>query len=357
MLTFDLPSEQNSIYHAVRIHHIIRETEDTSTFILQPVQRNLDYLPGQFLTFVFRQNGVQYRRSYSISSSQDAGEPLAITVKRVPNGIFSRALLDQAEPGDMLTVVGGATGFFTVEEDLSQLRQIFFLAAGGGITPVYPIIQRLLHRYPEVQPVLIYSNRSHSSTIFREKLHHLEKSGRIKIEWLFSDSRDLRRARLGKTLLEELLSVHLTSPISKVRFYLCGPFDYMRMATIVLQNAGATVTQIRREIFAPLPQPVKEVPPDKSAHQVTIVTKEQHHTFISAYPDSVLSAARKLGIVLPYSCEAGRCGSCVAQCVSGKIWMRYNEVLTDNEIARGRVLVCQSFPVGGDVELTITESL
>ncbi|MBS1978057.1 MAG: 2Fe-2S iron-sulfur cluster binding domain-containing protein [Bacteroidetes bacterium] len=356
MLPFDPPSAHNSIYHAVRIEQVVRESKDASTFILQPVQKAIDYLPGQFLTFVFGQNGVEYRRSYSISSSQEAGEPMAVTIKRVPNGIFSRALLDHAEAGDILTIVGGATGFFTLEQDLSHVEQIFFLAAGSGITPVYPIIQRLLHRYPEVHPVLIYSNRARSSAIFRDKLHQLEKDGRMKIEWLFSDSRDLRRARLGKTLLQELLSVHLRSPIDKVRFYLCGPFDYMRMATIVLQNAGANAAQIHREIFAPLPQVVKEVPPDKSVHQVTILTKDRHHTFTSAYPDSILSAAKKLGIVLPYSCEAGRCGSCVAQCVSGKVWMRYNEVLTDNEIARGRVLVCQSFPVGGDVELTMVES-
>ena len=29
--------------------------------------------------------------------------------------------------------------------------------------------------------------------------------------------------------------------------------------------------------------------------------------------------------------------------------MRYNEVLTDREVENGRVLVCNGFPVGGDV--------
>ena len=35
--------------------------------------------------------------------------------------------------------------------------------------------------------------------------------------------------------------------------------------------------------------------------------------------------------------------------VSGQVWMAYNEVLTDDEVANGRILVCQSYPVGGDV--------
>ena len=69
------------------------------------------------------------------------------------------------------------------------------------------------------------------------------------------------------------------------------------------------------------------------------------------YPKSIIAAAKDKGIELPYSCEAGRCGSCVATCISGKIWMAYNEVLLDDEIARGRVLTCQGYPVGGDAEI------
>lgn len=70
------------------------------------------------------------------------------------------------------------------------------------------------------------------------------------------------------------------------------------------------------------------------------------------YPDTILAAAKARSIELPYSCEAGRCGSCIAACTQGKVWMRYNEVLTDSEVAKGRVLTCQSFPVGGDVDIT-----
>jgi len=54
---------------------------------------------------------------------------------------------------------------------------------------------------------------------------------------------------------------------------------------------------------------------------------------------------------LPYSCEAGRCGSCTATCIDGKVWMSYNEVLMDDEISKGRVLTCTGYPIGGDVVL------
>jgi ring-1,2-phenylacetyl-CoA epoxidase subunit PaaE len=92
-------------------------------------------------------------------------------------------------------------------------------------------------------------------------------------------------------------------------------------------------------------------PPDVNEHRVTIHI-DNHVYFVNVqYPQTILKAAKAKHIILPYSCEAGRCSSCAATCTSGKIWMAYNEVLTDDEVAKGRVLVCQAFPVGGDVEI------
>jgi ring-1,2-phenylacetyl-CoA epoxidase subunit PaaE len=71
------------------------------------------------------------------------------------------------------------------------------------------------------------------------------------------------------------------------------------------------------------------------------------------YPESLLATAKKAGIVLPYSCEAGRCGSCVASCTKGEMWMAYNEVLTDTEVQKGRILTCQSFPINGDAAVVV----
>ena len=87
------------------------------------------------------------------------------------------------------------------------------------------------------------------------------------------------------------------------------------------------------------------------AHQVTISIGGAVHHMRVQYPLSILAVAKKLGIELPYSCEAGRCGSCVASCTKGKVWMKYNEVLTDREMEKGRVLICNGFPIGGDVTI------
>ncbi|HTL10028.1 MAG TPA: 2Fe-2S iron-sulfur cluster-binding protein, partial [Chitinophagaceae bacterium] len=88
-------------------------------------------------------------------------------------------------------------------------------------------------------------------------------------------------------------------------------------------------------------------------HRITLQLQNQQYQLKTQYPQTILAAARAAGIALPYSCEAGRCGSCVATCTSGKVWMRYNEVLMDDEIAKGRILTCVGYPVGGDISIRI----
>jgi ferredoxin len=60
--------------------------------------------------------------------------------------------------------------------------------------------------------------------------------------------------------------------------------------------------------------------------------------------ETLLESARRGGLVPPYSCEAGNCGTCIATVVEGRVKMRLNQVLSDDEIAEGLVLTCQGMP-------------
>src|SRR6185295_2857853 len=106
-----------------------------------------------------------------------------------------------------------------------------------------------------------------------------------------------------------------------------------------------------KENFSSFPRISLPEPPDREPHKVTIRIAQDTFTVDVQFPNSILKAAREKGIELPYSCEAGRCSSCVATCVSGQIWMAYNEVLTDRDVEKGRILTCQGFPIGGDAEI------
>src|SRR5262249_15928737 len=136
-------------------------------------------------------------------------------------------------------------------------------------------------------------------------------------------------------------------------YYLCGPYDYMRMASIVLQTEGVPAKYILKENFDIVKPPQREQPADKDPHRVELRMKRQVHRFTTQYPETILQQAKKLDIPIPYSCESGQCGTCAATCITGKVWMWNNEVLVESEMAKGRVLTCTGYPVGGDVILEI----
>ena len=345
---------QTSSTYQLRISKIIPETTDTKSFVLEEVNgRKIPYTPGQFLTFLFeKKNGEQERRNYSVSSIPSEDDPLTITVKRIPNGEYSRRLIDTMRVGDVLQTIG-ASGFFKLPDDTDEYDQFVFFAAGSGITPIYSLIRTLLQYHPSKSILLVYSNRSAGQTIFYTQLMDLQKQypDRFHIEFLFSNANNTAHKRLGIYVLEKLLKNYVGKISGKQLFYLCGPFEYMRMVTIVLRNNGAPLANIRKEVFNIVKPERKAEPADKEAHLVTTNFQGQEYRFNTQYPSTILQSAKALQIPLPYSCEAGQCGTCAATCISGKVWMWRNDVLLDDEIAKGRVLTCTGYAVGGDVEL------
>lgn len=306
------------------------------------------------MTFVDNETGVEIRRSYSITSSPLLGEPLAVGVKRIPNGYFSRKLIDDAKVGDQLTTIG-AGGFFTLPEDIEQYQQLFFFAAGSGITPIYSLIKTALFAHPHLSVVLIYSNPSKEKTMFYTALQQLQNqyTGRLHIEFLFSNSPQLVQARLHADSLRRFVNQYAVTGFERMLFYICGPLNYLRLCTFTLQLDGVPPDHIKKESFNADKAIRRAQPPDKEAHMVQLFYQQNEYALNVQYPDTILRAAKKQHINLPYSCEVGRCGNCAARCIKGKVWHSNNEVLTEAELAAGLVLTCVAYPIGGDVVLEV----
>lgn len=337
-----------------RILSIHRETEHAASFVLQPLQESVSYEAGQFITFIFKnRNGEEERRSYSISSASILNEPLMITVKRVVNGAYSRKLLDTAAVGDVLTGLA-PTGFFTLPAQMSPDSRFIFFAAGSGITPVYAMIKTLLARSQKNTVVLVYSNQSESETIYYKELQRLEQkyATQFHIHFLFSDALHYSKARLSYLMVEDIIRKYFQHSLESLWVYVCGPFQYMLMITLVTKGMGIQDEKIRKENFvihtaAPLLRP-----PDTEPHTVLARLNGIEYSWKVQYPDTILSAAKKQGIDLPYNCESGQCGACAAICAEGKVWMYKNDVLMDQELEMGHILTCTGYPVAGDIKIS-----
>jgi ferredoxin-NADP reductase/ferredoxin len=343
----------NNEYAQLIIENILEEIKGFKTFIFKE-GHGLTYQAGQFITLVDKSRNREIRRSYSITSSPDLGEPLSIAVKRIDNGFFSRKLIDRARIGDILYTTGAA-GFFRLPEEMKSYTSIFFFAAGSGIAPILSLLKTVLHLYPETSVFLIYSNQSIETTAFYRELKNLvyKHPDQLHIDFLYSSESDLRRARLNRELLLEFLTINRYDR-QKTLFYTCGPESYMRMIIFLLVEEGFPKDNIKKEDFNPGNKKLKgHMPPDKNNYQVRLDLKGMNYLFPVHYPDSILQAAKKVKLNLPYSCETGKCGSCAAICISGNIWLSYNEVLTEKELGEGLTLTCTGHPQHGDVELKI----
>ncbi|RYZ62457.1 MAG: 2Fe-2S iron-sulfur cluster binding domain-containing protein [Chitinophagaceae bacterium] len=341
-------------YHRLRVKEIKEETKGFKTIVFEE-GHNIAYKAGQYLTLVCFDGEVELRRSYSITSSPVLAEPLSIGVKRVENGAFSRQLIDRTQPGDEL-LSSGSGGFFVLPDDADLYSQFFFFAAGSGITPVLSLIKTALHTLAHCRLVLVYSNASVEKAAYLQDLFTLQEqfADRFILETLFSNNADLSRARLHRDLLLAYRLQHAGTEEARTMYYICGPESYMRLCTYTLQEAGVDPARIRKENFYfSNVQKRDSSPPDKADHTALIRLGNDAYSIPVTFPDSILKAAKKQGLVLPYSCEAGRCGNCVAKCVAGTVWHSYNEVLTEKELGQGLVLTCVGHPVNGDVMLQL----
>ena len=333
-----------------RIKKIRYETTDSKTYFIEEITgKKIYYKAGQFLTLIVTLHGKEVRRSYSVSSTPGVDDDLYFTIKRIENGELSRYLFDRLQVGDIITSLP-PTGRFTIDTAESNLP--VFIAAGSGITPVFSLIKHLLYQLDEVRVLLIYQNHNEQETIFRQELLLLQEkfATRFVLKEIFSQPLDHTKSsqRLNNNLLERILLENLVD--SSVRFYLCGPEAFMRMAQFTLKVMGYGSDVIKREnFFATAPPPPFMA--DTTPHRVIINYNNTRYFLEVAYPQNILEVALKHNLPLPYSCRGGRCSTCTSKCISGRVKMSINDVLTPKDLQEGLILTCVSYPET-DVELT-----
>jgi ring-1,2-phenylacetyl-CoA epoxidase subunit PaaE len=338
-----------------KVVQVIPEAKDTITYQLSETSgQQIVYEAGQFLTFLIDYHGQEVRRSFSLTSTPGIDSRVFITVKKKENGAISRYILEHWTTGTIVNSLP-ATGRFTLQTDPGNHRQVFFIAAGSGIAPVFALLKKLLRDEPKSQAILLYQNHDENNIIYHEALQQLkEKYSQqfTRIDLLSTPIlHGIPHQRLNNSLLEVIVTKNY-QPKTTNLFYTCGPASFMRMVQFTLRVMGIEAEQIRKENFTvdTLPPPAFTL--DTAPRTVRVKHGDQQYSFQVIFPDTILGAALRQHIKLPYSCRGGRCSACTAQCHSGTVKMNMNEVLTEEDLQNGLVLTCVGYAVT-DLELEL----
>ena len=324
-------------FHQLRVERVVRETPDASSFVLDvpPEPRNAyEYEAGQFLTFRVWIDGHPLLRCYSMSSSPDVDSELKVTVKRVPGGVVSNWMNDELTPGDLVEATLPAGVFRLGEDD----RDVVAFSGGSGITPVLSIVKTALATTTR-RVRLLYANRDRDAVIFADELGALVERhpGRLQV---------VHHLDVDQGFVDHDAVRAFVSDPAAAEYYICGPGPSMDIVERTLLGHDVDGSRIHIERFTPPeqitePEPAVDVP---TATQVTVELDGRVATTDHRPGTTILQVARELGMSPPFSCESGSCATCMAKLVEGSVSMFTNNALTDDEIAEGWVLTCQSVP-------------
>lgn len=343
-------------FYKLAIKEIRRETKNAVSIVFnipQELKSAYQFIAGQYVTLKLTLDGKELRRAYSICSSPKSDE-MRIAVKEVKNGTFSKFANTKLAVGDLLEV-SIPEGKFTFEAKQEHQRSYAAFAAGSGITPVLSIAKSVLEEEPNSTFVLIYGNKDESETIFHEELKalQLKNLGRFFVHFVYSQANVTGElfGRIDKSIVNAIIKTkHADKTFSK--FYLCGPEAMIQVVTATLKENNVAEKEIKFELFGTSTASEKKVDAVNDGHtNISITVDTDEVSFEMSQKQTILEAALKQGLDVPYSCQGGICSSCICRVTEGSAIMKKNQILTDNEVAEGLVLACQAVPTSSEIKV------
>jgi ring-1,2-phenylacetyl-CoA epoxidase subunit PaaE len=364
-------------FHSLRVAQVAPDAEDAVAISLEvPEALREEYRgsPGQHVVVRATVGGEDIRRTYSLVNAP--GEwPLRIVPRVHAQGRMSRHLAEALRAGDRLEVLP-PNGSCTPRAAPAAGSYVAF-AAGCGITPVLAVLRALLAE-GAARVLLFYGNTGTARTMCLEELLALKDRylGRLALHFVMSrepQEVELYNGRIDAARVGRFAATLFRA--AEVReYFVCGPGDMIEQVSATLRELGVEAARVHCEHFtvataaeggtvgsaaaaghagvAPPPPPGAGV----GEAEVTVRMDGRRRSFTMKMDgETVLDAAARAGVELPFSCRAGVCSTCRTKVISGAVEMAQNYALEEGELAQGYVLACQSHVKSATLELDYDE--
>jgi ferredoxin-NADP reductase len=321
---------------------------DVKTFVFD-APPDLDYEPGQFMTWTFDIAGQQHERCYTLTSTPTRPGWLSITVKRVPGGVVSNWLHDHLTPGTRLQAIGPG-GSFCISEYPAE--KYLFLGGGSGITPFMSILRDLHDRAEDADIVFIQNARTPEDLLFTEELTCIARDlPNVRVVHVCDRDLPSRPWHGHRGYLSSDTISSLVPDVADREVFCCGPEPYMARVREFVAGLGVDVRAYHEESFDFTASPVAEpaggssadvggADPVAAAH--TVEFRRSGRKLTCDAGTTLLQVAYDAGLNLASSCMQGICGTCKSGLVSGEVDMQPAGGIRPREIAQGKILLCCS---------------
>jgi ring-1,2-phenylacetyl-CoA epoxidase subunit PaaE len=369
-------------FHPLKVTAVDRVADDAAcvTVAIPPgLRAEFAHHAGQYVTVRRLIEGREERRTYSIVTAPGGGA-LKLGIRLQARGRMSGELAAKLRVGEVLDV-GTPMGRFRTAIDPQRALSYVAFAAGSGITPVLSLATDILARESGSRFTLIYGNRGIARTMFLEETLALKNCHMERFAAYFVMSREPQQTewlngRIDGDKVRELAH-HLPEISTADEYLICGPGDMVEQVRTVIGalNGKAAIRFERFAAAAPgtgatgVSAPVVAAQSDAAAADqvvqgqdagpqavvatIGVVMDGRRRTFSMARGDaSVLEAAERAGLDLPFSCRSGICATCRARITQGAAVMTHNIALEPWETSSGFVLCCQARPTTATLEIS-----
>lgn len=345
-------------FHSLTVADVRQETADAVSIaftVPAELKQEFSFIQGQYVTLKLSVAGEEIRRSYSICSSPVAETELRIAAKRVEKGKGSTYLTEQVKVGDRMEVMTPMGGFYTALNASNKKNYVLF-AGGSGITPMFSIIKSVLKAEPASTITLFYGNLNEAATIFKAAIDELAAANkaRFSVHYIFDKPAqplaELYTGMMSKEKILALIENHVGLNLDN-EFFICGPTPMMQNAEDVLINTlKQAKSKVHLEYFTATLDAAQSAEPvttgGRVVSQVTIILDGDEQTVeLASDGKTILDAAMDADLDAPFACKGAVCCTCRAKVMEGKVHMKANFALTEEEVAEGFILTCQSHPI------------
>jgi ring-1,2-phenylacetyl-CoA epoxidase subunit PaaE len=355
-------------FHPLQVVSVERVAEDAVCVTVEVPAALRDayaFRAGQYVTVRRTIGGREERRTYSIVTPPGHGL-LKLGVRVQPGGRMSGELAGKLHAGDRLDV-GTPMGRFHTAISADRAHSYVAFAAGSGITPMLSLATEVLALEPRSRFTLFYGNRSIARTMFLEQTLALKNRyiDRFAVHFVMSrepQQTEWLNGRIDAAKVRELAR-HMADIAAADEYLICGPGDMVDEVRTALKAMNGSAP-IRFERFAaaagadapraPVPQPANAGPaPEDVVATISVVMDGRRRSFpMGARDGSVLEAAERAGLELPFSCRSGICATCRARITDGAAVMTHNIALEPWEIEAGFILCCQARPTTRTLDIS-----